>query len=79
MSISPHSLARDELLVGVQHSTSVHGTASHSPDGAFHQQIPTAVRVTTTDEEMEEKQRDLAGPNANPPFTPQHCLPHRYI
>lgn len=38
-----HSLAKDELLMGMQHATCVHGTTSHSPDGALHQQIPMAV------------------------------------
>ena len=78
-SISPRSLAKDKPLAGVQHAIGAHGTALHSPDGALHQQIPMAVRVTATDEGMEEKHRDLAGPSANSLFTPQCCLPRRHI
>lgn len=53
MSISSSSLVQDELLTGVEHTTGVHGTASHSPYGAFYQQIQKAVRVT--DKEMKKR------------------------
>lgn len=75
-----HSLAAHahELLMGMQHATRVHGTASHSPDGLYTNRSRW-LSVTVIDKEIEEKQRDLASPSANPTFTPHCCLPCRHV
>lgn len=77
MSISSSSLVKDELLTGMEHIPGVPGTALHSPNGEFYQQIQMTVRVT--DKEIKEKQRDVADSRVNPSFTPHCCLPCRHI